>query len=100
MKSLGVSRSAPRRRPRPSPRYESACPVLAFRVSAVLTITGAAAGSAVAPGVGSLVVALGGAASAAWLNASLRPHMNEIAMALVNVTAEDLFRNKPAIDPI
>ena len=71
-----------------------------FGVTTVCTTVGGAAGSALAPGLGTVLGSLGGAGLAWQLNRKIMPHIMELAMGIMRVTQDDMFyfRNKPAID--
>jgi hypothetical protein len=71
-----------------------------FAVSGAAVGAGAAAGMALQAMHGALLGAGLGAGVAGLINRALRPHVLELGMWLVGVTADDLFhfRNKPVID--
>jgi hypothetical protein len=73
-----------------------------FGVAAVCTMVGGVALSAIFPGIGTLLGALGGAIAGAYINKNIKPHMHKYAMYLLDMTDEDLiyFKNKVAIDGI
>ena len=69
-----------------------------FGITSVCTVLG----SAVAPGAGTAVGAIGGAGFAIVLNRRLRPRMLEIAMHIAGIDDDDLLymRRKAAIDRV
>lgn len=73
-----------------------------FGISSVISIAGTALGSAVFPGVGSLIGGLGGAGMGMYINKKVKPHLNEIALELMGLDEDEMFylRRKEAIDNI
>ena len=73
-----------------------------FGVTQVCALGGGAAGTAVNPGVGSAVGAIGGAGGAMLLNRMLEPRMEEVAITIVGGDSNEIFylMNKSAIDDI
>ncbi len=73
-----------------------------FGVVQVCALGGGLAGSAVNPGVGSAVGAIGGAGGALVLNRLLEPRFEEVAIAIVGGDRDEVFylMNKAAIDKI
>lgn len=73
-----------------------------FGVSSVCTMIGATGGSAILPGLGTIVGALGGAGVSILLNTKLKPHILDIALRICNLTLDDIFyfKNKIVIDDL
>ena len=73
-----------------------------FGVTQVCALGGGFAGTAVNPGVGSAIGAIGGAGGAMLLNRLLEPRMEEVAIAIVGGDGDEIFylMNKSAIDEI
>ena len=73
-----------------------------FGVTQVCAMAGGAAGTAVNPGVGSAVGAIGGAGGAILLNRLLEPRMEDVAIRVMGGDRDEVFylMNKSAIDGI
>ena len=73
-----------------------------FGVTQILALGGGTAGTAVNPGVGSAIGAIGGAGGAMLLNRLLEPRMEEVAIAIVGGDSNEIFylMNKSAIDEL
>jgi len=73
-----------------------------FGVTAVVTAIGAASGSAIFPGVGTIFGGIGGAVAGMVINKKIKPRLHEFALYLLNMTEADLiyFKNKSNIDEI
>ena len=73
-----------------------------FGVTQVCAMAGGAAGTAVNPGVGSAVGAIGGAGGAFLLNRLLEPRMEDVAIRIMGGDRDEVFylMNKSAIDGI
>ena len=73
-----------------------------FGVTQVCAMAGGAAGTAVNPGVGSAVGAIGGAGGAFLLNRLLEPRMEDVAIRIMGGDRDEVFylMNKSAIDAI
>jgi len=73
-----------------------------FGVTAVVATIGAAGGSAIFPGVGTVLGGVGGAVAGMVINKKIKPRLHEFALYLLDMTEEDLiyFRNKKNIDEI
>ena len=73
-----------------------------FGVTQVCALGGGFAGTAVNPGVGSAIGAIGGAGGAMLLNRLLEPRIEEVAKTIVGGDGDEIFylMNKSAIDEI
>lgn len=68
-----------------------------FGVSTVMTTIGGAAGTAVAPGIGTIIGLIAGVGGAIALNDALKPRMVEVALSLTGLEREDLFYYEHAV---
>ena len=73
-----------------------------FGVTQICALGGGFAGTAVNPGVGSAIGAIGGAGGAMLLNRLLEPRIEEVAITIVGGDGDEIFylMNKSAIDEI
>lgn len=73
-----------------------------FGISTVLTTAAGTAGTAVFPGIGTLVGAASGAGLSWFLSKKLKPRMMEVALKVSGLEQEDMFyfKNKMAIDDL